>query len=274
MNEDQRPPGDMDPTEVVSSEPTPHGSESGQRIGPYRLLQKIGEGGMGEVWMAEQTEPVRRKVALKVIKQGMDTKQVVARFEAERQALAMMDHPCIARVFDAGSTDQGRPYFVMEYVRGVPVTDYCDSHRLTTEERLDLFARICQGVQHAHQKGIIHRDLKPSNVLVTVRDERPVPKIIDFGVAKAIEQKLTERTLFTQLGQWIGTPEYMSPEQAEMSGLDVDTRTDVYSLGVMLYELMTGARPFDSRELRQAGFDEVRRKIREDDVPKPSTRIS
>src|SRR5262245_199459 len=243
-------------------------------IGPYRPLQKIGEGGMGEVWLAEQTEPVRRKVALKVIKAGMDTRQVIARFEAERQALALMDHPAIARVYDAGATPRGLPYFAMEHVAGEPITTYCDRHLLSMPERLQLFARVCEGVQHAHQKGVIHRDLKPSNVLVAIQDGKPVPKIIDFGVAKAIAQRLTERTMFTELGVLIGTPEYMSPEQAEMTGLDVDTRTDVYALGVMLYELLTGALPFDSRELRQAGYDEIRRRIREVDPPRPSTRIS
>jgi len=245
-----------------------------ETIGHYRLVQKLGEGGMGEVYEAEQTEPVRRLVALKVIKWGMDTKEVVARFESERQALALMDHPNIAKVFEAGSTDQGRPYFAMEFVRGVPITDYCDTHRLSTEERLRLFVTVCDAVQHAHQKGIIHRDLKPSNIMVTIQDDRAAPKIIDFGVAKATSQRLTERTVFTALGQWIGTPEYMSPEQAELTGLDVDTRTDVYSLGVVLYELLVGAQPFDSTALRAAGFDEMRRRIREDEPPRPSTRVS
>jgi non-specific serine/threonine protein kinase/serine/threonine-protein kinase len=228
---------------------------------------------MGEVWLAEQTTPVRRQVALKVIKAGMDTAQVVARFEAERQALALMDHSAIATVFDGGTTPEGRPYFVMEYVKGEPITTYCDRQRLTVAERLELFTRVCEGVQHAHQKGIIHRDLKPSNVLVTIQDERPVPKIIDFGVAKATAQHLTERTLFTELGVMIGTPEYMSPEQAEMTGVDIDTRTDVYALGVMLYELLTGALPFDRDELRQAGFAEIQRTIREKEPPRPSTRV-
>jgi tetratricopeptide (TPR) repeat protein len=213
-------------------------------------------------------------VALKVIKWGMDTREVLARFESERQALALMDHPGIARVYEAGATEQGRPYFAMEYVKGVAITEYCDTHRLTTAERLELFCRVCEGVQHAHQRGVIHRDMKPSNVLVTVQDDHPVPKIIDFGVAKATSQRLTERTVFTELGQWIGTPEYMSPEQAEMTGLDVDTRTDVYSLGVMLYELLVGAQPFDSSTLREAGFDEMRRRIREEEPPRPSTRVS
>jgi tetratricopeptide (TPR) repeat protein len=229
---------------------------------------------MGEVYEAEQTRPVRRRVALKVIKWGMDTKEVLARFESERQALALMNHLNIARVFEAGATESGRPYFAMEYVKGIPITEYCDVHRLTTKERLELFCQVCEGVQHAHQRGVIHRDMKPSNVLVMIQDDRAVPKIIDFGVAKATSQRLTERTVFTELGQWIGTPEYMSPEQAEMTGLDIDTRTDVYSLGVVLYELLVGAQPFDSTTLREAGFDEMRRRIREDEPPRPSTRAS
>ena len=220
-------------------------------FGRYKLLQRLGEGGMGEVWLAEQTKPVRRQVALKVIKAGMDSAQVVARFEAERQALALMDHPTIATVFDGGTTPQGRLYFAMEYVKGEPITVYCDRQRLTTHQRLELFMQVCEGVQHAHQKGIIHRDLKPSNVLVTIQGDRPVPKIIDFGVAKATAQHLTERSLFTELGVLIGTPEYMSPEQAEMGALDIDTRTDIYALGVLLYELLTGFLPFDHKELRQ-----------------------
>jgi non-specific serine/threonine protein kinase/serine/threonine-protein kinase len=245
-----------------------------ERIGNFRLLQKLGEGGMGEVWEAEQERPVRRRVAFKLIKWGMDTKEVLARFESERQALALMNHPNIAKAYEAGATDEGRPFFAMEYVRGVPVTEYCDAQRLNTQERLALFMDVCEGVQHAHQKGIIHRDIKPSNILVAVEDGRPTPKIIDFGVAKATSQRLTERTLFTELGQWIGTPEYMSPEQAELTGLDVDTRSDVYSLGVVLYELLAGAQPFDSKELRTAGFDEMRRRIREEEPQKPSTRVS
>ncbi len=249
-------------------------AREGERIGPYRLLQRIGEGGMGVVYEAEQETPVRRRVALKIIKHGMDTKQVVARFEAERQALAMMDHPNVAKVFEAGATERGRPYFAMECVKGVSITEYCDRQRLSTRERLKLFMRVCEGVRHAHQKGIIHRDIKPSNILVQTEGEQRIPKIIDFGVAKATAQRLTERTLFTELGQMIGTPEYMSPEQAEMTGEDIDTRTDVYSLGVVLYELLVGALPFGSKELRKAGFDEIRRMIREDEPSKPSTRIS
>lgn len=248
--------------------------ETARAIGPYHLLEKIGEGGMGEVWVAEQHKPLHRRVALKLIKAGMDTRQVIARFESERQALAMMDHPAIAKVFDAGETDEGRPYFVMEYVQGIPITAHCDRNRLTTQERLDLFRRVCEGVQHAHQKAVIHRDLKPTNILVAVQDGVAVPKIIDFGVAKATARSLTERTMYTELGMLIGTPEYMSPEQAEMSGQNVDTRTDVYSLGAILYELLVGALPFDPKELRRAGFDEIRRKIREEDPPKPSTKLS
>ena len=257
------------PTQTMASAHEPLGS-----IGPYRLLEKIGEGGMGEVWIAEQHKPIRRTVAVKVIKSGMDTRQVIARFESERQALAMMDHPAIAKVFEAGETEQGRLYFVMEYVKGIPITDYCDQNRLSTSERLALFMQVCDGVQHAHQKAIIHRDLKPSNILVAIQDSKAVPKIIDFGVAKATAQSLTERTMYTELGVLIGTPEYMSPEQAEMSGQNIDTRTDVYSLGSILYELLVGALPFDPRELRRAGFDEIRRKIREEDPPKPSTKLS
>jgi serine/threonine protein kinase/WD40 repeat protein len=246
----------------------------GTTIGHYKLREKIGEGGCGVVYVAEQEQPVRRRVALKIIKLGMDTRSVVARFEAERQALAMMDHPNIAKVIDAGTTDTGRPYFVMELVRGVKLTDYCDQHGLTVAARLDLFVKICRAVQHAHQKGIIHRDLKPSNILVTLHDGVPVPKIIDFGIAKATEGRLTDLTVYTQLHQFIGTPAYMSPEQAEMSGLDIDTRSDIYSLGVLLYELLTSETPFDASELLRAGLDEVRRKIREDEPLRPSTRLS
>ncbi len=245
----------------------------GETIGRYKLLQKIGEGGMGIVYMAEQTEPVTRKVALKIIKLGMDTKQVVARFEAERQALAMMEHPNIAKVLDAGSTDTGRPYFVMELVRGVPITEYCDKNKLPNEARLNLFLPICQAIQHAHQKGVIHRDIKPTNVMVTLHDGNAVPKVIDFGIAKATHQRLTEKTLFTNYAQMIGTPAYMSPEQAEMSGLDVDTRTDVYSLGVLLYELLTGTTPFPAQDLLSQGYGEMQRIISEKEPPKPSTRV-
>ena len=246
---------------------------TGVRIGRYKLLEKIGEGGFGVVYMAEQLEPVHRKVALKIIKAGMDTREVVARFEAERQALALMDHPNIARVLDAGATEAGRPFFVMELVRGIPITSYCDQARLSTHDRLQLFMKVCQAVQHAHQKGIIHRDLKPNNVLVTLHDGEPVPKVIDFGVAKAFGQRLTEKTLFTGFAQMIGTPAYMSPEQAELSGLDIDTRSDIYSLGVLLYELLTGGTPFDAETLRGAALDEIRRVIRETEPPKPSTRL-
>jgi serine/threonine protein kinase len=253
--------------------PTLKPEEAGDRIGRYKLLQQIGEGGFGVVWMAEQEKPVRRRVALKVIKLGMDTKQVIARFEAERQALAMMDHPNIAKVLDAGATQTGRPFFVMELVRGVKITDYCDEQGLSTDERIGLFIHVCQAVQHAHQKGIIHRDLKPSNILVTINDGEAVPKVIDFGVAKATQGGLTDGTLFTKFEQMIGTPLYMSPEQAEMTSLDVDTRSDIYSLGVLLYELLTGRTPIDSATMAQAGMDEIRRIIREVDPPRPSMRV-
>ncbi|HLJ94858.1 MAG TPA: serine/threonine-protein kinase [Gemmataceae bacterium] len=248
---------------------------AGTMIGPYKLLEQIGEGGMGIVYMAEQEHPVRRKVALKIIKPGMDSKQVIARFEAERQALALMDHPHIAHVLDAGTADSGHPYFAMELIRGIPITQFCDENRLTSRERLELFVTVCQAVQHAHQKGIIHRDIKPSNVLVTLHDGRPVAKVIDFGIAKALgHDRLTDKTLFTGFTHMMGTPLYMSPEQAQMSGQDVDTRTDVYALGVLLYELLTGTTPFDKERLRDSGYDEIRRIICNEEPAKPSTRIS
>ena len=285
---DGRPPGDLcqecrlsspvdagaAPDETTQTYAAPSSPELPGQIGPYKILELLGEGGMGAVYLVEQEKPIRRKLALKVIKLGMDTAAVIARFESERQALAMMNHPNIAHVHDAGTTDRGAPYFVMEYVPGLPIADYCDKHRLNTRERLELFVTVCGAIQHAHQRGIIHRDIKPSNVLVTLQDGKPVPKIIDFGVAKATSQRLTEKTVFTQRGYLIGTPEYMSPEQAEFTGLDVDTTTDIYSLGVLLYELLVGALPFDSQQLRRAGFDEIRRIIREVDPPKPTTRLS
>jgi eukaryotic-like serine/threonine-protein kinase len=262
------------PTQAVRSPIAPT-EKSGDKIGHYRLLQEIGEGGCGVVYLAEQAEPIRRRVALKVIKLGMDTKQVIARFEAERQALALMDHPNIAKVLDAGATDTGRPYFVMELVRGIKLTDYCDQNNLSTEERLKLFAQVCRAIQHAHQKGIIHRDIKPSNILVTVNEGIPVPKVIDFGIAKATGgQLLTNKTLFTMVEQFMGTPAYMSPEQAEMTSLDIDTRSDIYALGVLLYELLTGHTPFDGETLLSAGLDGMRRIIREKEPPRPSTRLS
>ncbi|HUE73700.1 MAG TPA: protein kinase, partial [Pirellulaceae bacterium] len=262
------------PARGVDTLAQPVTERPGSVIGPYKLLQQIGEGGMGVVWMAEQTEPVKRKVAVKVIKPGMDSRQVIARFEAERQALAMMDHVNIARVLDAGTTEAGRPYFVMELVHGVPITKYCDDNHLTPRERLELFVPVCQAIQHAHQKGIIHRDIKPSNVMVTLYDGKPVPKVIDFGVAKATEQKLTERTLFTQYGTMVGTLEYMSPEQAEMSALGVDTRSDIFSLGVLLYELLTGSTPLTHKRMKDAAYAEILRMIKEEEPQKPSTRLS
>src|ERR1035438_9961262 len=261
------PSTDLPPTVPITEKP-------GDRIGRYKLLERIGEGGCGVVYVAEQTEPVRRRVAIKVIKLGMDTKQVIARFEAERQALAMMDHPNIAKVLDAGATDTGRPFFVMELVRGVPITEYCDQNNLSLRQRLGLFIPVCKAIQHAHQKGVIHRDIKPSNILVTLHDGVPVPKVIDFGIAKAIDQPLTEKTLFTRFEQFMGTPAYMSPEQAEMSGLDIDTRSDIYSLGVLLYELLTGKTPFDSTELVKSGVDAMRKTIREQEPERPSTKVA
>jgi serine/threonine protein kinase/Flp pilus assembly protein TadD len=259
---------------VAATGDEPIRERPGTVIGPYKLLEQIGEGGMGLVFVAEQQQPVRRRVALKVIKPGMDSRSVIARFEAERQALALMDHAHIAKVYDGGATPEGRPYFVMELVKGTPITDYCDQHRLTTRQRLELFLDVCSAVQHAHQKGIIHRDLKPSNVLVSLHDVTPVVKVIDFGVAKATGGRLTDKTLYTQLTQLVGTPLYMSPEQAGLSDIDVDTRSDVYSLGVLLYELLTGTTPFESETLKKAGYDEMRRIIREDEPPRPSTRLS
>jgi len=278
----QEPPARSAPDSVVPapsesngerSDREPPGETCGDRVGHYKLLQQIGEGGCGVVYMAEQEEPVRRRVALKVIKLGMDTRQVIARFEAERQALAMMDHPDIAKVFDAGATESGRPYFVMELVRGLKITDFCDENRLSTEERLRLFIQVCHAIQHAHQKGVIHRDIKPTNILVPVNDGVPVPKVIDFGIAKATQGRLTDQTLFTAFEQFIGTPAYMSPEQAVMTSVEVDTRSDIYSLGVLLYELLTGQTPFPQKELLSSGLDEMRRTIREKDPARPSTRL-
>jgi serine/threonine protein kinase len=262
------------PTKLLNNETAALEPEVGQVIGRYKLLEKIGEGGCGVVYVAQQTQPVRRRVALKVIKLGMDTKQVVSRFEAERQALAIMDHPNIAKVFDGGATDLGRPYFVMELVRGVRITDYCDEANLVTEDRLNLFIKVCHAIQHAHQKGIIHRDIKPSNILVTLNDGVPVPKVIDFGIAKAMEDRLGEATVYTQLHQFIGTPAYMSPEQAEMSSLDIDTRSDIYSLGVLLYELLVGSTPFDGKKIMASGIDVMRKTIREAEPARPSRRLA
>jgi WD40 repeat protein/serine/threonine protein kinase len=273
-HEESQGPLDRPPAALAATLDETQTERPGMIIGTYKLMEQIGEGGMGLVFVAEQQHPVRRKVALKVIKPGMDTRQVIARFEAERQALALMDHPNIAKVLDGGETASGRPYFVMELVKGVPITDYCDQNQVSVRERLELFLHLCQAVQHAHQKGIIHRDLKPTNVLVTLHDGVPVPKIIDFGVAKAIGQQLTDKTIYTNFAQLVGTPMYMSPEQAALSSLDVDTRSDIYSLGVLLYELLTGTTPFDKNRLRNVGYEEIRRIIREEEPPKPSTRIS
>ncbi|MGA7411725.1 MAG: serine/threonine-protein kinase, partial [Bryobacteraceae bacterium] len=262
-------PGDQPPTLTYPSQSV----QAGQWVGPYRLVRLVGEGGMGIVFLAEQEKPFRRRVALKLIKPGMDTREVIARFESERQALAMMDHSNIARVFDAGISQDGRPYFAMEYVPGIPITRYCDEHRMTNRQRLELFRSVCMAIHHAHQKGIIHRDIKPSNILVETVDGHPAPKVIDFGVAKATNQRLTEKTVFTQQGFFIGTPEYMSPEQAESTSLEVDTTSDVYSLGVVLYELLVGVLPFDAAGLRKAGYDEIRRILREEEPPTPTARF-
>lgn len=257
---------------IQGRHPKVAGEAPGERMGPYELLEKIGEGGFGTVWKAQQREPIKRRVALKIIKLGMDTKEVIARFEAERQALALMDHPGIARVIDAGSTESGRPYFVMELVDGIRLDTYCDQNQLSIRERIELFIQVCHAVQHAHQKGIIHRDLKPSNVLVTLQDGAPLTKVIDFGIAKATHAELTQKTIYTQVGEIIGAPVYMSPEQVEMTGLDIDTRSDIYSLGVMLYELLTGTLPFDLKEITLKGIIEMIRILREEEPETPSKR--
>jgi WD40 repeat protein/serine/threonine protein kinase len=262
------------PAPAVTMDEPPAPERPGTWIGPYKLLEKIGERGMGEVWVADQQEPIRRRVAVKVIKPGMDSRAVLARFEAERQALALMDHPNIAKVLDAGSTADGRPYFVMDLVKGTPITQFCDLRKLSPRQRLELFVPVCQAIQHAHQKGVIHRDIRPSNVLVELYDDRPVPKVIDFGVAKAVGQRLTERTRYTGFGALVGTPAYMAPEQATFNALDVDTRADVYSLGVLLYELLAGSPPFEPEQLKKAALDEVLRLVREQEPPRPSTRLS
>ncbi len=262
------------PSTTPADELLPIVDLTGQAIGPYKLLQKLGEGGMGVVYMAEQEHPVRRRVAIKVIRAGMDSSIIAARFEQERVALAMMDHPHIARVLDAGTTSDGRPYFAMELVMGIPITEYCDQQHLSIKARLELFIPVCRAVQHAHQKGIIHRDLKPSNVIVGLYDGQPIPKVIDFGVAKAVGIKLIDRTMFTEMGQIVGTLEYMAPEQAELNNLDVDTRADIYSLGALLYELLTGSTPFTAQQLRSAGLSEMLRVIKDSDPARPSTRIS
>ena len=254
--------------------PRSAGKDVPGQVGPYRLLRLLGAGGMGVVYLAEQEQPLRRQVAIKLVKPGMDSKDVLARFESERQALALMSHPGIAKVFDAGISAEGLSYFVMEHVAGLPITSYCDRQRLGTRQRLELFVEVCEAIQHAHTKGIIHRDIKPSNVLVSVQGSFPQPMVIDFGIAKAVSQRLTEKTLFTQLGAMIGTPGYMSPEQAEVTGLNIDTRSDIYSLGVLAYELLVGELPFDARRLREATWRELQRMIQEEEPPKPSARIS